>query len=75
MDMQLEKHFKEEEMSEEVSTCCGAEIEFKAEDDYRCSKCDGKCLVITREEYETSRYESAMEDKADAERELRREDD
>lgn len=71
-DMQLDKHLNEQEKNEEISECCRESL---IEDNNICSKCYEHCDVITIGEHETEQYESAMEDKADAERELRKGDD
>ena len=72
LERQTEQYFRDAEMNMPVSNCCGCYLE--DDDSGICSECREECEVITLGEYETCRYESAMEDKADAERELRRED-
>ena len=70
LDRQLDKYQQELEMNEEVSDCCGAEI-----DDDICTECGDECHPIARGEYLYEAEMSYLEDAADAERELKRERD
>jgi len=63
-DMQLQKYLEPD--TSELSNCCDEEID---EHTGLCSRCKEPCITNTEE------YENAMEDKADAQRELEREDD
>ena len=67
LDRQLEKHYKEEEASEEVSNCCGEPVYDETD---ICSDCEEHCDIITLGEFMTDSYESARADAADAQRDL-----
>ena len=69
----LEKHLREEESNEMVSTCCGDDIYEDDEGMELCSACDNECASETRGEYAGSEYQSELEDRADAQRDLERE--
>jgi len=73
-DNQLNKHLEQQEQNETVSECCGAEAEERIDCD-ECSECGECCRTITRGEYACDEYQSAMEDRADAQRDLERDYD
>ena len=70
-DKQLSKYLDEQDGNEPVSNCCGAMI--CTESDICCG-CKEHCIEITQAEFDFDEEEAAMCDRADAERELRRED-
>jgi len=70
LDKQLAQHFAEEEASIPVSNCCGAPMD---EDESLCYSCKEHCDIISQGEFHYNLLESAECDKADEERELRRE--
>jgi len=74
LNQQLELKFQEEEMNMPVSSCCDVTVTDYEQDgkEYVCDKCGEYCEVISHGEYEYNRYEDAMCDKADSERDLER---
>jgi len=69
-NQQLNTYLDKLEANQPVSNCCDAPMD---EDAVLCPKCQEHCKVITQGEYDYESYEEAMCDKADAERELLRE--
>ena len=70
-DHQLNQHYLEEEMAEEVSNCCGHTIIFGDV----CGNCKEHCDVTPRGEWLYEEKVNAECDRADSQRELEREDD
>ena len=60
LDRQLDRHYREQELSEEVSNCCGEPV---YEDTDICSSCKDHCKVVTREDYEYDREQEAFEER------------
>ena len=69
-DQQLDKHLAEQEMAEPVSNCCGEPIE---ENTDICSRCKEHCSEQELGEYIYDTHMAYEEDRADAQRELERE--
>jgi len=67
-DEMLNKYLDKQD-DEEVSNCCGATLEGDLD---ICSDCKEHCVIQLQSERDYEDYEKAMADKADAERELRR---
>ena len=74
MENQLQKHLRENDDSEEVSSCCGSMIEENEDYFNMCCEYRDECTSITTGEYETEKYQNAMCDAGDAKRELDREE-
>ena len=71
-DKQLDKYLDEQEGNEEVSNCCGEPI--CGESDICCG-CKEHCVPTSFAEFAADEEEAAMCDRADAERELAREEE
>ncbi len=71
-DEQLNKHLADMELAEIVSNCCGAPI---IENTDICSQCGEHCSEQELGEYMYDVQQAAEEDAADAQRELKREQD
>lgn len=69
-DNQLNTYLESLDANQPVSNCCDAPMD---EDEVLCPKCKERCKTITQGEYNYEVYEEAMCDRADAERELARE--
>jgi len=67
-DKQLDKHLREEEDRELVSSCCGESMYEDLEGNDICFNCQEECSTTSHGEYITDEYETAMCDKADADR-------
>ena len=72
-DRQLHKHLQGDEDAELVSECCGSSVYEDLDDITICFKCQDACRTITQGEYALEKYDSEMEDRADAERECKAE--
>jgi len=70
---QLERHLADQEMGELVSNCCGEPI--IEESINVCSACREHCEVVELGEYMYEKRLAAEEDAADAQRELKQEQD
>lgn len=68
-DKQLNTHYEEEEMADEVSNCCGVHIILGD----ACSRCKEHCEVTTRGEWMYEKETDARCDEADAKIEMERE--
>ena len=69
-NQQLNTHYEEEEMAEEVSSCCGVHIILGDV----CSRCKESCGMTTRGEWMYEEETNARCDEADARKELQREE-
>ena len=72
-NQQIERHLAEQEMGELVSSCCGEPIVEESID--VCSNCREHCKVVEIGEYMYEYRLAAEEDRADAQRDLKREQD
>ena len=72
-NQQLERHLAEQDMGELVSNCCGEPIIEEPID--VCSNCREHCKVVEMGEYMYEYRLAAEEDRADAQRDLKREQD
>ena len=70
LERETEKYYEEQEYAMSVSNCCGVYVE----DGDICQDCSEHCEVISLGEYEYVKYEDAMCDKADSDRDLAREE-
>jgi len=66
----MKNRLKHQDNHDCCSVCCGADYE-DVEDYHICLDCGEECEVTTVAEFEYDEYLSAMEDKADAERDER----
>ena len=71
LDHEVEKHTQEQENNEPCSECCGADVE-EFKEKISCTDCGAYCNITSRSEYLTYEYESEMDDRADAERDERK---
>jgi len=72
-NQQIERHLAEQEMGELCSNCCGEPIVEESMD--VCSNCREHCKVVEMGEYMYEYRLAAEEDRADAQRDLKREQD
>jgi len=70
---EINKYLAQQEGYEEVSDCCGAEVEYNEDNEsYICSNCGSECNIQSLSDFQHDEYENAMEDKADIQRDNER---